>query len=79
MFRSDRGKKKNLGISVDSKSRVKGTYTRNNNFGRRRKLVGFFFSPLELFLSTSEGQLCSFKCNLSLYQPQSDTQIILLA
>lgn len=60
-----------MGISVDSESRVKGTYTRNNNFGRRK--LGFF-SPLELFLSTSEGQLYSFKCNLSLYQPQSDSE-----
>lgn len=70
MLSSDRQKR---GISVDSESRVKGTYIKNNNFGRRRKL-GFFFFPLELFLSTSEGQLYSFKCNLSLYQPQSDSE-----
>lgn len=38
-----------IGKKIKSKSRVKGTYTRNNNFGRRRKLL--FFPPLELFLS----------------------------
>lgn len=73
MLSSDRQKR---GISVDSESRVKGTYIKNNNFGRRRKL-GFFFSPMNCSF-----QLLKVSCiHLNAISPfisHSQTQKIML-